>query len=809
MSLAFPVSTAVSSVEARRCRAITQIHRAQWEGSRQIQTPLRPEFLQVVEQSGINQLKHHYLDFLKEDTWLGCANIFISSTDFATFDSKLPAAARETIKRWYPDFMRFDVVECGYFTMIGEGLHVKDPADLAACLKSLHEEMDAIAQEQGAQFQMIRDVPYERFDEYMAVLRPAGFYPALGFPNSVLDISWKSIEEYLTALNAKTRLKFRNSMKFKEKFGIEVECTRDFAQHADRLATLWRNVNRNAKDYSRELLDEAFFRCCAQILDDRCEVLLFKYEGEVIAFMLNMIGEDDYIVLDWGVDYDFPHYKDANLYRAATVLSLQRAIELEKKRLELGITNYTPKMTLGATVAPLVYFVKNSENPRHSRSFARMLSDNIVQPDNAGHDALLRTGMQVADLPAIEARIKRAQDDYLDDDLFNRVGRYFRADSMRIGGIYGLYPEFNCAQESSITFTDQRKRVLLGTNSYLGAASHPSVVNAALRAIQRYGSGCSGSPLLNGTLDIHNLLEDELAAFLGCEAVALCSTGYQTNLAGLSALLQQGDVAIMDARNHRSLFDGVKLSGADCLIHRHADLDHMERLLQRTRGRRRMIVTDSLFSMEGTIADLRRICDLAETYGARVFVDESHAVGVLGETGRGVCELQGVSERVDVIMGTFSKSFAALGGFLAGREEVIDYIKHNAGGHIFSASLPPSVIETVRAVLELIRNEPERRAGILERARYMANALQEMGYNAPYYGSQIVPVIFGNYTLALAAYKRFMDHGVYVNPVGPPAVPEEASGFRTSYIATHSWDDLNRALEVFQKHRRDFGYGDR
>jgi 8-amino-7-oxononanoate synthase len=292
---------------------------------------------------------------------------------------------------------------------------------------------------------------------------------------------------------------------------------------------------------------------------------------------------------------------------------------------------------------------------------------------------------------------------------------------------------------------------------------------------------------------------------MGTEAVALCSTGYQTNLAGLSSLLQQGDVALMDARNHRSLFDGVKLSGADCLIHRHADMDHLERLLKRTQGRRRLIVTDSLFSMEGTIADLQRICDLAEHYGARVFVDESHAVGVLGENGRGVCELQGVSQRVDIIMATFSKSFAALGGFLTGRFELIDYIKHNAGGHIFSASLPASVIETVRAVLRIIQNEPERRQGILQRARYMASSLQDMGYNAPYYGSQIVPVVFGNYTLTLAAYKHFMDCGVYVNPVGPPAVPEEFAGFRTSYIATHRLEDLERALDIFDQHRHDLG----
>ncbi|MBV1774972.1 aminotransferase class I/II-fold pyridoxal phosphate-dependent enzyme [Burkholderiaceae bacterium DAT-1] len=790
----------------RRSCTIEGVQLAEWMHSPAMQTPMRPWFLRMVEQSRINGIRPHYIDFMDEEQWLGCANLFVSSTDFSTFDSKLPEHARKTVKSWFPDFMKFDVVECGFFTMIGEALHVRQPADFAPCLEQLQREMSRIATETGATLQLIRDVPLEDFDTWQRVLRPAGFYPVLGFPDSRLDIQWSSIEEYLGALNAKTRLKFRNSLRLDERFDVEVAWCSDFAPLASDLSRLWRNVNQQAGEYSREQLDEAFFRCCAEHPGDHCEVLLFRHKGDIIAFMLNMKGEHDYIVLDWGVDYSFEHYREANLYRAATLLSLERAINTGKKRLDLGITNYTPKMTLGAAVKPLVYFVRHTESPRLSRAFARMLADTIAQPDNTLHDTIKRFNEDLVDIPAAEARVKQEQDDYHHEDLFNRVGRYFRADSMRIGGIYGLYPEFNCAQDSSITFTDERERVLLGTNSYLGAASHPSVVEAALKAIQHYGSGCSGSPLLNGTLDIHNKLERELADFLGSEAVALCSTGYQTNLAGLSALLHPNDVAIMDARNHRSLFDGVKLSGADCLIHRHADLDHMEKLLARTKGRRRMIITDSLFSMEGTIADVRRICDLAETYGARVFVDESHALGVLGEHGRGVCELQGVSDRVDVIMGTFSKSFAALGGFLAGQDDVIDYIKHNAGGHIFSASLPASIIETVRAVLRLIHDEPERRHGILERARYMATHLQDMGYNAPWYGSQIVPVIFGNYTLALAAYKRFMDYGVYVNPVGPPAVPEAYAGFRTSYIATHRWEDLDRALDIFRMHRKDFGY---
>lgn len=785
--------------------SLASLERAQWEHELHLPTPLRYDFLSVVERSGINNLRYRYLRLTAGDREIGRANLFLSETDFSTFDAKLPPSAWRTIKQWYPDFMRFKVLECGFFTMVGEALAVADPATHTEAVRALAAEMESAGAQSGADFLLIRDIPWGRYRAYFDVLRPLGYYPLLGFPNAVLPLRWNSLEAYLAALNSKTRLKFRNSLKLKEKFGIEAEVTGDYGEYAPQLAQLWKNVHENSRDYSREFLDESFFVAAAKGLAGKSEAILFKHEGKLIAFMLNLYGDDDYIVLDWGVDYSFAHYKEANLYRLATLLSLERAIVLGKRRMELGITNYTPKMTLGAEIVPLVYFIRHKHSAEHAKTLVQLLAASIVQPDADTHDALTRTGVARADIPAIEAQIKRDRDDVGEHDIFTKVDRYYRADSMRLAGIYGLYPEFSTAQDSSIAVGLRQDVVLLGTNSYLGVATHPEVVAAAKNALDKYGTGCSGSPLLNGTLDVHMRLEEELAQFLQREATVLCSTGYQTNLAGLSALCGPGDLILMDARNHRSLFDGARLSGAECLVYRHNDVAHLQKLLMRTAGRRKIIVTDSLFSMEGTIPDLREICRLARLYNARLFVDESHALGVLGANGRGVCELQGVEADVDIVMGTFSKSFAALGGFLAGRREVIDFLKHNAGGHIFSASLPASVIETVRAVLRIVQREPERRADILAKARFMAGELGALGYNAHYRGSQIVPVVLGNYSLALAAYKRFMDQGVYVNPVGPPAVPEEASGFRTSYIATHRWGDLKRALRVFEQHRADFG----
>ncbi|WP_211238110.1 aminotransferase class I/II-fold pyridoxal phosphate-dependent enzyme [Derxia gummosa] len=784
-------------------RSVEHLPASEWGGGFAIPTPMRREFLAVVERARVNDIETYYLTLRFGGALVAHANVYVCETDFSSFDPKLPADARGTVKQWFPGFMKFRIVEVGYFTMIGEGLALADSLLLDDVLIELEAELRRIAAESRADYILYRDIGIGHYAQYRAALAPLGYVPSIGFPNAVLPLRWDSLDAYLSALDSKTRLKLRNSLRLEEKFGIRHEIVRDFAPLADELARLWANVNARAADYSREQLTAAFFAECSEQLGESSEIITFRHEGRLIAFMLNLIGDDDYIMLDWGVDYDFEHYRDANLYRAASVLSVARAIELGCSRIEFGITNYTPKMTLGAEIRPLAYFVRHVSEPRFSGTLARLLTDAIEMPDNTAHAAGERLGTRREDLAAFERRIREDQNPLRDTDIFQRIGNYQRANAMRLGGIYGLYPEFNCAQDSVITFSDNRERVLLGTNSYLGLADDPRVREAAKAAIDRYGSGCSGSPLLNGTLDIHNRLEAELADFLGRDAVALCSTGYQTNLTALSALCGPGDVVLMDARNHRSLYDGVRLSGADCLIYRHADLGHLAKLLLRSSGRRRMIVTDSVFSMEGTIADLRGIAALAREHGARLFVDESHAVGVLGATGRGVAELQGVEADVDLVMGTFSKSFAALGGYVAGCRTVIDYLKHNGGGHIFSASLPPSVIATVLAALDIVRREPERRALVLDNAAYMAGELRAIGYDAPFHGAQIVPVILGNYTLALSAYKRFMEAGVYVNPVGPPAVPEAAAGFRTSYIATHRRADLDRALDVFRRHFPD------
>ncbi|MFB8277395.1 aminotransferase class I/II-fold pyridoxal phosphate-dependent enzyme [Nocardia colli] len=763
-------------------------------------TGLEYEFLCPAEESGINGMNHYYL-MVDSPTGeaLGRANAYSVRFDLATTDRKLTPGRRATLKRWFPDFMAFRFLECGLLTMTSEPLLLRAQEDVERVLPAVAERMIDLADADGADFLMIRDVYPAQYQRYWDILRPLGFRPALGFSDVYIDICWSSLEEALAAQTSRQRGGLTKALRFRERFGIEVEECSDYAEHAEVLARLWRNVMLGAQDYQRENLNPEFFVACSRHLRGRSKLWLFRYRGEPVAFILNAWGDGaDYVLLEWGIDRTFEHYRQANLYRAAMLLSLQDAIRLGKRRVEMGVTNYYTKLRIpGARVLPTFYFLRHRTDPVHTATLARMMLHNIQRPPLPADTT--------AEFSRWEERIRLDQDALPEHDIFRRIDRQHKFTGLKLGGVYGFYPEFTGPQHPRIASAELGEIVLLGTNSYLSLATHPEVVEAATAAARRYGTGVSGSPLLNGTLDLHTRLEEELAEFVGKPAALLCSTGYQTNLAAITALCEPGDLIIMDALDHRSLYDAVRLSGADFTVYRHNDMAHLARVLRRTDGRRRMIVVDSVFSMEGTIARLPEICALADQHGCRVYADESHALGVLGPDGRGAAAAAGVLERVDLIMGTFSKSFASIGGFVAGDRAVIDYIRHNGAGHIFSASLPAAAVAATSAALRVSRREPERRARVLVAAEYMATGMARLGYRAEFHGTPIVPVILGNPTVAHAGYLRLMRAGVYVNPVVPPAVPEERSGFRTSYIADHRDADLDQALRIFAAFADDLG----
>ena len=386
-------------------------------------------------------------------------------------------------------------------------------------------------------------------------------------------------------------------------------------------------------------------------------------------------------------------------------------------------------------------------------------------------------------------------------DLFEKAYRYHRADGLRSAG---LYPYFRAIQESAggtNVVIDGRRMVMAGSNNYLGLTHDPRVVEAAQRAVRDFGTGCTGSRFLNGTLRIHEEMEERLADFLKMEACITSGTGFQTNFGLLGALCGREDVIFGDRDNHASIIDGCRLSFAKLYKYRHNDVLDLERLLGSTRvpdDGGRLIITDGVFSMLGDLAPLPEIVELAKRYDARTVVDDAHGLGVLGEGGRGTCEHFGVLGDVDIIVGTFSKSFACLGGFIAGPRKVIDTLKHTSRSIIFSASMTPSSVATVLACLDIIHAEPERRERLWRHVERMKVGLESLGLEVVAGGSPILSVVTGDETTTMEANRLLFEQGVFVNAVLPPAAPPGQSLLRTSYMATHSEDDLDRILEAFR-----------
>ncbi len=367
----------------------------------------------------------------------------------------------------------------------------------------------------------------------------------------------------------------------------------------------------------------------------------------------------------------------------------------------------------------------------------------------------------------------------------------------------GLYPYFRAitASEATEVVIEGRRTIMVGSNNYLGLTHHPEVVEASRNAITKYGSGCTGSRFLNGTLDLHVELEERLARFMNREAALTFSTGFQTNLGSIATLVGKNDIIYCDRENHASILDACRLSYGDTRKYKHNDLADLERLLEfnadSTGGK--LLVADGVFSMFGDLVDLPGIVPLAKRYGVRIAIDEAHSVGVLGENGRGACEHYGLEKDVDLILGTFSKSFASIGGFIAGPDDVVHYIKHHSRPHIFSAAIPPAAAAAVLKSLEIIQREPERRVKLLANADRMRGAFREMGFDTGSSMTPVVPIIIGDQLRTFEFWKNLFLEGVFTNPVTSPAVPPGMDLIRTSYMATHTDDELDRVLEAFHK----------
>ncbi|MEJ5272802.1 MAG: aminotransferase class I/II-fold pyridoxal phosphate-dependent enzyme [Spirochaetota bacterium] len=389
-------------------------------------------------------------------------------------------------------------------------------------------------------------------------------------------------------------------------------------------------------------------------------------------------------------------------------------------------------------------------------------------------------------------------------DLFEKCYKYDEAEKAREAGYYPYFRPHH-AKTDTVVIMEGREIIMLGSNSYLGLTSHPEVKEAAKNAIEQHGTGCAGSRFLNGTLDLHEELEKKLAKFVGKEDAIIYSTGFFANQGAISALISRSDVVFIDKLDHASIVDGTRLGFGDIIRFRHNDINHLDSLLAKYPDKGKLVVVDGVYSMDGDIAPLPDLIKVCKKHGARLYVDDAHSLGVLGKNGRGTADYFNCTDDVDIIMGTFSKSLAAQGGFVAGEHKVIDYIRHHSRPFIFSASLAPALIATVDKALDIMIREPERIENLWKITKYAAEGFKKLGFNIGNAQTPIIPIIIGDMELTFKFWKLIYDMGVFANCVIPPAVPENKCIIRTSYIATHTIEQIDKALSVFEKAGKQLG----
>jgi len=389
-------------------------------------------------------------------------------------------------------------------------------------------------------------------------------------------------------------------------------------------------------------------------------------------------------------------------------------------------------------------------------------------------------------------------------DIFEKCRNFTQAREAMENGSYPYFIPLDENEGTEVEYKGQRL-IMCGSNNYLGLTTHPKVKQAAQQAIIRYGTSCTGSRFLNGTLAMHEQLERELADFVGKDEALIFSTGMQVNLGTISSLITRDDVVILDKDDHASIVDGARLGYGKIERFRHNDIEHLERVLQSLPDNvGKLIVVDGVFSMGGDLADLPGIIPVAGKYGARIMVDDAHGMGVMGR-GHGTAAEFGVTDQVDLIMSTFSKSFASLGGFVAGDDDVIHYIKHTARSLIFSASIPAANAAAALAAMHVIRDEPELAARVIQIGERVKKELSAMGFNVGESVTPIVPVIIGDDERTFKTWKTLFENGVFVNPVISPAVPQGMPQLRTSYMASHTDAQIDQVLDVFKKVGKEVG----
>lgn len=389
--------------------------------------------------------------------------------------------------------------------------------------------------------------------------------------------------------------------------------------------------------------------------------------------------------------------------------------------------------------------------------------------------------------------------------LQNKLAKYTVPQEAKAAGVYPYFRAISSEQDSEVII-DGRKVLMFGSNCYTGLVNDPRIKEAAIEATRKYGTGCAGSPFLNGTLDLHKKLEARIAEYIGKEDVMIYSTGFEVNLGVVSALTGREDYILWDEQDHASIIEGHRLSFSKKLKYKHNDMESLEKQLQKCEADKvKLIVSDSVFSMEGDVADVKKIVELAKKYDASVMIDEAHGIGVFGEGGRGVCHAQGVAQDVDLIMGTFSKSFASLGGFIATDKEITNFLRHHSRSYIFTASITPASTAAALKAIEIMETEPQHQQALWEVTNYALEGFRNMGCEIGHTSTPIIPLYIRDNFKTFAVTRDLLEEGIFVNPVVSPAVAPHDTLIRFSLMASHTHEQVTMALEKIQKVFRKYG----
>ena len=389
--------------------------------------------------------------------------------------------------------------------------------------------------------------------------------------------------------------------------------------------------------------------------------------------------------------------------------------------------------------------------------------------------------------------------------LQNKLAQYTAPQEAMAAGVYPYFRAISSEQDSEVII-DGRKVLMFGSNCYTGLVNDPRIKEAAIEATRKYGTGCAGSPFLNGTLDLHKKLEARIAEYIGKEDVMIYSTGFEVNLGVVSALTGREDYILWDEQDHASIIEGHRLSFSKKFKYKHNDMESLEKQLQKCEADKvKLIVSDSVFSMEGDVADVKKIVELAKKYDASVMIDEAHGIGVFGEGGRGVCHAQGVAQDVDLIMGTFSKSFASLGGFIATDKEITNFLRHHSRSYIFTASITPASTAAALKAIEIMETEPQHQQALWEVTNYALEGFRNMGCEIGHTSTPIIPLYIRDNFKTFAVTRDLLEEGIFVNPVVSPAVAPHDTLIRFSLMASHTHEQVTMALEKIQKVFRKYG----